>query len=394
MEPGRGRAAVYSREGPAAAAAERLAAQRLPDPAVCPGCICLRPGGRPAFVSGTVDVMQVEPSVLCDLHCPACATQRQRLARRPPRAMPPHVLERTLGDFRRAGIAVRIFDFSGHGEPLRNPELPGLLSAARRGQPGAFTILRTNANGPPDPALLEAGLDQIHMSIDGVDAESYAGYRIGGDFDTAWTFLLETCRMSRELGTGTRTVWNYVLFEHNSGPDHLRRAWRMARKSGVDELRFVLTRTGRWSRTVTTGRELAALLRKAGVPRGRVRVDTGRGLEMRTAWKDRLKRSDKAYRTARSLWRAVAGRTGGGGPIVTADYCRVSPRLLRGFLRIGLAHLAEGRREAAAEILGHVRAVVRRPKRHNPLYDPGEQLAALGQRLSELARGLGRAAAE
>lgn len=387
-------AAVYSREGPAAAAAERLAAQRLPDPAVCTGCSCLRPEGRPIFLPGTVDMLQVEPSVLCDLRCPACATQRQRLARKPPRVMPPDVLEKTLGDFEGADIGVRTIDFSGHGEPLRNPELPRLLSTARRIYPGSFTILRTNANGEPDPALFESGLGQIHMSIDGVDAESYAEYRIGGDFDVAWTFLQKVCRMVRVHGYGTRTVWNYILFGHNSGTSQLRRAWRMAQGSGVDELRFVLTRTGRWSRTVTTGKGLVAALRKAGVPRGRIRVDTGRGLEARTVWKDLLKRSDMAYRAARGLWRTATGRTTGSGPIVTADYCGVSQRRLQGFLRIGLTHLAAGRREAAAEILEHVRAAVRRPGRHNPRYDPGESLAALDPQRSELAGGLSSPPAE
>lgn len=388
------RSAAYSPGGPRHRAARRLAGGLLPHPEVCPGCLCLRPSGRMRLSPRTVDVLQVEPSVLCGLECPACATQAERRARRPPRTMPRNILEKTLRDFGRAGIAVRTFDFSGHGEPLQNPDLPGLLAVARKRQPDSFIILRTNANGEPDPAILDAGPSQIHMSIDGVDPESYAGYRVGGDFRKAWTFLAGMARMARARGSGTRTVWNYILFEHNSRPDHLKRAWRMARQSGVDELRFVLTHIGKWSRTITDGRGLSKALVEAGVPPSRIRVDTSRGREARNGWKDWLKGNEAAYRVARRIWLSAARRPDGAGPVVTADYCTVSRRRIRGFLEVGLSHLRAGRREAAEGILRHVEALVRRPGEHNPRYDPVEYMGPLQGPFSELAEGLGSGTSE
>lgn len=388
-DPGLDRSAAYAPGGPCGRAARRLAGALLPHPEVCPGCLCLRPSGRPGFSPRTVDVMQVEPSVLCGLECPACATRAERRARRPPRTMPRNILEKTLRDFSSAGIAVRTFDFSGHGEPLRNPDLPGLLALAREKQPDSFIILRTNANGEPDPAILDAGPSQIHMSIDGVDPESYAGYRVGGDFRKAWTFLAEMARMAGERDSGTRIVWNYILFEHNSRPHHLERAWRMARRSGVHELRFVLTHIGRWSRTITGGRGLSKALVEAGVPRSRIGVDTCRGMEARDGWKDWLQRNEAAYRAARRVWLYAARRPGRAGTVVTADYCTVSRRRIGGFLEVGLSVLRAGRREEAAGILRHVEALVRRPGEHNARYDPVEYMGPLEEPLSELAEGLG-----
>jgi len=388
-DPGLDRSAVCSPGGPRDRAARRLSEKLLTHPDVCPGCLCLSPFGRPELNPHAVDVLQVEPSVMCHLECPACATQAERRARRPPRIMPPEVLERTLRDFGRAGIAVRTFDFSGHGEPLENPDLSGLLAMAREKQPDSYIILRTNANGEPDPAVLDAGPSQIHMSIDGVDPESYAGYRVGGDFRKAWTFLTEMARMARDRGSVTRTVWNYILFEHNSQPHHLERAWRMARQSGVHELRFVITHIGKWSQTITDDRRLWKALVEAAFPRSRIRVDTSRGMEARNGWKDWLKRNEAAYRTARRVWLYAARRPGRAGPVVTADYCTVSRRQIRGFLEVGLSHLRSGRREEAAAILRHVEALVRRPGEHNPRYDPAEYMGPLQGPFSELAESLG-----
>ena len=383
-------AAVYAPGGPCDKAARRLAKKLLPHPSSCPGCICLRPAGRWGFNPTTVDVMQVEPSVMCQLRCPACATPEERQARKPPRIMPRDVLEKILRDFRRAGVSIRSFDFSGHGEPLLNPQLPALIALAREMQPGSFIILRTNANGEPDPAILDDGTNQIHISIDGVDPESYAKYRAGGDFRRAWTFLDEMSRMARGRGSRTRIVWNYILFEHNSEVDQLRRAWRMAQESGVHELRFVLTHIGMWSRTITSGVELAKRLLDAEVPRRRIMVDTSRSLEERTSWKEWLKRSDMAYRTARRIWRYMARRSGNSRTVVTADYCTVDRRRIRRFLSIGLSHLQRGDREAANGMLRHAEELVRRPGKHNPRFDPAEYLGHLEAPLHELAEGLGR----
>lgn len=380
--------AVYSAGGPCAGAALRLSKQRLPQPDVCPGCACLRPYGSGAFNPGVVDVMQVEPSVLCGLSCPACASAEQRAARRQPWIMHPELFEKVLSDFQGAGIAIRAFDFSGHGEPLTNKELPVLLSLAERMQPDSHRILRTNANGEPDPAILKAGLTHLYASIDGVDQESYAPYRVGGDFQKAFAFLREMCCMNAEEGHRTRVVWNYILFEHNSSAEQLEQAWRMACDCGVDELRFVFTHIGRWSRTVSDEKALLDVLDHAGVPDSSIMVNTGKGMDMLGHWKNRLKHCDTAYRSFRRLWNCSLIRGRGARPIITADYCQVSAKRLQDAIGIGLSHLRKGRLEAANELLRHVEERVKKPGVHNRSYDPSEMLEVLGNPLTELKEAL------
>ena len=74
-------------------------------------------------------------------------------------------------------------------------------------------------------------LDWLIVSIDGSDAQSYRRYRIGGDFDVAFSHLARFHR--RAAGTGIRVVWQYVVFTWNDSDDQFWRAIVMAEERGI-----------------------------------------------------------------------------------------------------------------------------------------------------------------
>jgi hypothetical protein len=82
-----------------------------------------------------------------------------------------------------------------------------------------------------DQIITESLLDWLIFSIDGCDPESYARYRIRGDFTTAMANLIRV--REKAAGTGLRVIWQYVVFRWNDRDVQLHRAIEMAARIGV-----------------------------------------------------------------------------------------------------------------------------------------------------------------
>lgn len=225
---------------------ESLSAGRMPFPEVCARCLVLRSGVPHSSFhrdQRVVEIFQVEPSYRCTLDCPGCVPLAVRKLA-PPQNLDPTVLEKIARDLAESRVTVRAFDFQGHGEPLLHPGLWDLARLVRRHHPESFVTVTTNAHGVVRDDALESGIDEVVCAIDGVDQETFAPYRVHGRFDLAYRFMSDFARRSRRQGAGVHVVWKYVLFEHNSAPEHLERAQRLAREAEIGELVFVFTRNG------------------------------------------------------------------------------------------------------------------------------------------------------
>jgi pyruvate-formate lyase-activating enzyme len=225
---------------------ESLSAGRMPFPEVCAQCLVLRSGvAHSSFHRDqrVVEIFQVEPSYRCTLDCPGCVPLAVRKLA-PPQNLRPEVLEKIVRDLAESRVTVRAFDFQGHGEPLLHPGLWDLARLVRRYHPESFVTVTTNAHGAVRDDALASGIDEVVCAIDGVDQETFAPYRVHGRFDLAYRFMSDFARRSRREGAGVHVVWKYVLFEHNSAPEHLERAQRLAREAEIGELVFVFTRNG------------------------------------------------------------------------------------------------------------------------------------------------------
>jgi hypothetical protein len=119
--------------------------------------------------------------------------------------------------------------------------------------------MTTNAQGRFRPEMGRCGFSEIVCSIDGVDSQTYAPYRVHGNFDLAWRFLNDFNGAGSSSDHRTRVVWKYVLFEHNSSPDNLLKAQQMALDAGVSELVFVLTRNGQAPRDICSPADVPRL---------------------------------------------------------------------------------------------------------------------------------------
>jgi hypothetical protein len=231
---------------------DQLASGTMPFPSYCSKCLVLLPNGPfvPTPSSDPyIDTFQVEPSMACHLECPGCIPIKERRTRVTRNwaghlMLAPKILEKILRDFRRAGIRIHIIDFTGHGEPTMNPDVWSMIRMAKSLYPESYVNMGTAANVDFEEDMVQAGLDQIIFAIDGMSEESYAPYRINGDFDQAYRFMNSFSKAAVARNAKIDTVWKYVLFRHNDSREQLRKAQEMALESQVTELRFIITQLG------------------------------------------------------------------------------------------------------------------------------------------------------
>ena len=197
------------------------------------------------IVAAAPAYIRFEPDARCNLRC--CWAQRQ----------PNHAALRRRG---RASpeLARRVVDQIGDclyqvilchwGEPTLNPRLSEIVGVFH--DAGIYTTFDTNMTlMTPELAarLIDAGLDAISASIDGITQASYGQYRIGGKVDKALAGLRHMVEQRQLLGRANpRIRWQFLVFPHNE--HEVDRAKRLAREIGVDRL-DVFGASGRpWSR--------------------------------------------------------------------------------------------------------------------------------------------------
>jgi len=91
------------------------------------------------------------------------------------------VWHRVLSEIQDTAFVVQ---FYFQGEPLLNKDLPEMIVEAH--DAGLYTIVSTNAQAMTQDlaqALVQAGLDRIIISMDGLTDVSYNAYRVGGSLE-------------------------------------------------------------------------------------------------------------------------------------------------------------------------------------------------------------------
>jgi hypothetical protein len=198
--------------------------------------------GWPLGSIDRISSLHLEPSLPCTLRCPGCKQgfdpdllRREGL----PYYFSPTVVENIARSCVKHDVSVRRVGFGGRGEPTLSPHTPDIIRTCRKAFPTAILESDSNAQHAfKDEFLL---LDLMQCSIDGSTPESYATYRIGGNFENAISFLRTATARKRELKARTQFVWKYILFDTTESVELMNNAQRMALDIGVDSLLFIIT---------------------------------------------------------------------------------------------------------------------------------------------------------
>lgn len=163
-------------------------------------------------VPGALYGVSIDTTSVCNLRCTICALERDYDVKA---HMPLELFERLDDAFPK----LRHISFSLNAEPLLNRQLEAMIARAKRRSRGAITTsLATNAmllDAPRLPALAEAGLDALEISIDGVTRDSYLAVRIGADFDILLANIARAASLQLGAGRAPRVSLRWVMSKSN-----------------------------------------------------------------------------------------------------------------------------------------------------------------------------------
>lgn len=158
--------------------------------------------------------LMVEPTNFCNLRCPMCPSGNGDLTRARGRMDLP-AYERLLDEI---GPYIWLMLFWNQGEPFIHKDFLAMVKLAKAR--GIATMTSTNGHffrtTEDVDAIIQSGLDEIIISLDGTNQESYAKYRVGGDFETVLNGIELLIERKRALKSRRPLVnLQFIVFKHN-----------------------------------------------------------------------------------------------------------------------------------------------------------------------------------
>jgi len=152
--------------------------------------------------------LNVDPSAACNLRCGWCSSQQRSNGKA---LMDMTLFERIVDEAKAAGV-VNISLWLA-GEPLMNPRLPEMVAYVE--SRGLVSGIHTNATLLTEKRareLLDAGVKQMSISLDGDDPQSYEQRRRGASFDKTVANIRTFLQLKAQQGGRTpHTIIQTIL---------------------------------------------------------------------------------------------------------------------------------------------------------------------------------------
>ena len=127
-------------------------------------------------------IIFVDPSDACNFQCKFCPTGDKKLMKeieRPCKFMDFELFKKIIDDFSQFEKSIKVLRLYKDGEPLLNPNFARMVDYAKRSGCCERIDTTTNAsllNPKLNNQIIEAGLDRINISIEGVNSEQYKSF--------------------------------------------------------------------------------------------------------------------------------------------------------------------------------------------------------------------------
>ena len=180
-------------------------------------------------------VAYIEPTLACNLRCPACPTGLQ-LQLRPAATLKPEMFRALVDEIGDYVFHLYMYNW---GEPFLHRDTPEMIAYAKAKH---MTItLSSNMSVPLTDDYIErvvkSGLDTLVVSLDGTTAETYGRYRRKGEFELVRQNLRRFQDAKQRLGRATPELqWQFLVFRHNE--HEIEEARKVYREWGADTLLF------------------------------------------------------------------------------------------------------------------------------------------------------------
>ena len=171
----------------------------------------------------------------CQLRCPLCPTGLQAHDR--------NATLYSLDQFKKlmkdVGDYVFFIDFYNWGEPLNNKEFEKYVQVAKHYN--VSTEISSNfslkLSDQRIRRLIESGLNEIIVSMDGTTQQSYEQYRRKGQIDLVQDNIRRFIKLRDELGLKSPVLtWRYLVFGFNE--HEVEDAKQLSEELGVDKIVF------------------------------------------------------------------------------------------------------------------------------------------------------------
>ncbi len=175
----------------------------------------------------------IEPTNACNLRCPLCPTGSQSTNKKKGLMSFEHY-KKIIDDLGPTAFSVTLWNY---GEPFINREMIHMIKYAK--SKGLKVITSTNGYAFKDPkvidAIIESGLDEIILAVDGADQEAYSKYRINGDYDefTAGIKALSDAKKRKKSFFPFMSMQFIIMKSNEHQVENIK---RIAKDLGVNEL--------------------------------------------------------------------------------------------------------------------------------------------------------------
>ena len=157
----------------------------------------------------------VEPTLFCNLRCPACPTGLQ-LGLRPSATIDVDLFKSAIDQVADYVFVLQMYNW---GEPLLHKQTPEMIRYASDKKIEKIrlsTNLSLNLSDDYIERLVRSGLTELIVSLDGTSPETYSKYRIKGEFDLVRRNMKRIQETKARLGMTTpEVVWQFLVFKHN-----------------------------------------------------------------------------------------------------------------------------------------------------------------------------------
>lgn len=183
---------------------------------------------------GTPIAVSIEPTTACNLKCPQCPSGLRQFTR--PTGNLKLETNKTILDG--LGKNLQYINYYFQGEPFINPNFLDVVAEARKRN--IYVLTSTNAHFiSPETAekIIDSGLSEIIISIDGASQKTYENYRIEGSLDKVieGTENLVKAKNNRKSKLPIIT-FQFLVSKQNE--HEIEKIKSMKSEMGVDELRF------------------------------------------------------------------------------------------------------------------------------------------------------------
>lgn len=171
----------------------------------------------------------------CNLKCPLCPLQGHKNMSKNLVGMPSKFLDSLIQDKLVMNRLKHIY-LHNLGESLLNGDALKHISNIKKAFPRIQLMLDTNLSMKIEhKELVQSGIDEITVAIDGYDQESYSRYRVNGHFELVLKNIREIVEVKKDINSKTpRIVGKTIMFRHLE--NKLDEIEKITRNLGLDSI--------------------------------------------------------------------------------------------------------------------------------------------------------------